>query len=228
MARRRIPPIATVLLLSLACAGFSTLRQAGVTSGLTRPGGSTTPAEAVRRGVCRSGAPPEEFEAFETYERVLRRGGTPDRLAVVVYRARCPQGSPLGSLGEFGSFEQVHRSWFSWGDAGAPGPLPVWSDIYEPPARFVTAEGGGSGEMAATGRFEAVSGHVLQPERVAMVEVVLGGGRVVRRRVGGEVGAYSIFAPRAVLCELRVLGAGGELLERRDLSEGRERCRRGA
>ncbi|MDP9352772.1 MAG: hypothetical protein M3P51_14710 [Chloroflexota bacterium] len=209
-------PTLALLLVLLVCIIVGLLARTGAESPLTLPGGSETPARAVRRTVCGPDTLLAEFEVYETYWSEEEFGPH----ALVVYRAECRSRPGDPPQNEFAGYESLDRSWFSWRLQGG-GSYDDFRRYVEdrpssPPTELLEYSAGTGGDEA-TGQFAFSVVRVLAPEEVAVVEATFDNGRTVRRRVAGGVTATILLAPGADhVCEVRALGPTGRVLRSYD------------
>lgn len=211
-------PILFIVLLLLTCFALGAAQRAGRTSAFTVPGGSNTPAEAVRRAACGAEAVPTEFEVYETYASESQFG----RYVTVLFRAQCPSspGAPRGI--EFASWVDVRRDWFSWRLLSDDSALQHSRSISR---NLLTESSGllgfaiGQGEGIAGGPFAYAQIQVLAPGKVDAVEITSENGNVVRRRISDHTATILLAMDAEAVCEVRALDASGRVLQRFDTDE---------
>ncbi len=199
----RLRPLSPVVALLLFCVALNVVPRVAASVPFTLPGGSDTPAEAVRRKVCGAGEP-ERFEALE----VLRRGSE----AAVSWRVWC-DGRELAGVAK------VQRRWFSWRER-YEGSVAVRTsahgEILSPGDALAFMPGSHDG--GELGPFSVVVGRVVGPEPVVAVEARFDGDRVEHAPADE---AFALLSEGAsVLCELRALGPDGRVVDRYDISRG--------
>ncbi len=191
-----------------------------------------TAEEAARLAACESGGDTLEFNVLEFNIRETQRFG--DSL-VILYDALCATQAGRGRLVlRFASVtiveHQVDRSlhiggrtvWEDrfWSAYTSPLQEQSWSGDSIPAAwraRFI-AYGvmGASGWSRGIGNYEYVNGSVLEPDKVAAVEAVLGNGSTVRGAV--TRGVWVLFALESGgIREVRALDRDGRVLQLIDL-----------
>lgn len=223
--RRLIALSGLVLLGILSCLVISFVLAIPV-PGLAGPGDEPESAEeAARRVTCGLGAPLD----FQVRSRIPRPGGV-----VILYDVRCPPGagreatprlagatvvqdlvSQTVNIGDRVVWED--RFWSA--DPGLPVDVPPFAEGLPPAARgpFISYEGrGGSGWSEGIGNYDFVSGRVLAPTKVFVVEAVLDNGDTVR----GDVtrGVWVLFALESRIREVRALDRDSRVVQRIDMT----------
>ncbi len=206
---RRIVALAAIGLLSLATICLMSSFLLGVSPlDLSMPvfEHNSTPEEAARRSVCAQGVP-RNFRVHGT--RSWERG------VVLLYSAHCPS-PPNAPIPE----PEVPVSGFRLLQDGLLGwrvvLVGVASDGKEArPGQLVDYSPGG-GRGGHLGSYGYVSGRVLAPDKVRVVEAIFDNGRVMRDDTPREL--FALFSlGTGGPCELRTLDKDGRVLQRFDL-----------
>ncbi|MBD2019563.1 hypothetical protein H6F43_05110 [Leptolyngbya sp. FACHB-36] len=125
----------------------------------------------------------------------------------VVYQATCRNNSSKPSLAIVGysMFERHGLNWSPAGGGSAGSPLNASSP--QKLAQFVASQSTNQGN-----RYAAVHGQILSPQ-VATIEAQFSNGKLLRDDGNGEMFAI-VEAGATRVCQVRLLGANGQVLQR--------------